>query len=211
MVALVLPRCLVSDDWDFASGPNLMSIPAQGGGSEMVVGAGQKSGIYWEFDAATGKELWSQQVGPGTSLGGVVWGTAYDGTRIYAHESDSSGQAYTLADGEAVAGGSWGALNPATGEWDWQTATPAGAAAMGPTTVANGVMYAGSMAPSGDNMFALNAATGKILWQYASGGSVNSGPAIVDGTVYWGSGYSELAALGYTGNDKLYAFSIGGR
>jgi polyvinyl alcohol dehydrogenase (cytochrome) len=81
---------------------------------------------------------------------------------------------------------------------------------MGPTTVANGVMYAGSMAPSGENMFAISAATGKILWQYPSGGSVNSGPAIVGGTVYWGSGYSELAALGYTGNDELYAFSLGG-
>jgi polyvinyl alcohol dehydrogenase (cytochrome) len=199
------------NDWDFASGPNLISIPAPGGGTETVVGAGQKSGIYWELNAATGQELWSQQVGPGTSLGGVVWGTAYDGTRIYVHESDSSGQAYTLSDGEAVAGGSWGALDPVTGEWDWQTATPLGSAAMGPTTVANGVMYAGSMAPSGENMFAMSAATGKILWQYPSGGSVNSGPAIVDGTVYWGSGYSELAALGYTGNDELYAFSLGGR
>jgi polyvinyl alcohol dehydrogenase (cytochrome) len=199
------------NDWDFGSGPNLMSISAPGGGSETVVGAGQKSGIYWEFNAATGQELWSQQVGPGASLGGVVWGTAYDGKRIYVHESDSSGQEYTLADGEAVTGGSWGALNPLTGQWEWQTATPLSYAAMGPTTVANGVMYAGSMAPSGDNMFAMSAATGKILWQYPSGGSVNSGPAIVDGTVYWGSGYSELAALGYTGNDKLYAFSIGGR
>jgi len=199
------------DDWDFGSGPNLISIPASGGGTETVVGAGQKSGIYWELNAATGQELWSQQVGPGTSLGGVVWGTAYDGTRIYVHESDSSGQAYTFANGEAVAGGSWGALNPATGAWEWQTATPLGQAAMGPTTVANGVMYAGSMAPSGNNMFAMNAATGKILWQYPSGGSVNSGPAIVGGTLYWGSGYSELAALGFSGNDELYAFSVRGR
>ncbi len=197
-------------DWDFASGPNLMSIPAPEGGKETVVGAGQKSGVYWEFNAATGQELWSQQVGPGTSLGGVVWGTAYDGTRIYVHESDSSGQPYTLADGEEVAGGSWGALDPSTGQWEWQTATPLSWAAMGPTTVANGVVYAGSMAPSGDNMFAMSAATGKILWQYPSGGSVNSGPAIVDGTVYWGSGYFELSGLGYSGNDKLYAFSIGG-
>jgi polyvinyl alcohol dehydrogenase (cytochrome) len=199
------------NDWDFGSGPNLMVIPAAGGGSETVVGAGQKSGIYWELNAATGQELWSQQVGPGGSLGGVVWGTAYDGTRIYVHESNSSGQPYTFADGETVAGGSWGALNPVTGQWEWQTATPLSWAAMGPTTVADGVVYAGSMAPSGNNMYAMSAATGKILWQYPSGGSVNSGPAIVDGTVYWGSGYSELAALGYSGNNKLYAFSIGGR
>ncbi len=198
------------NDWDFGSGPNLMSTAAPDGGAETVVGAGQKSGIFWEFNAATGQELWSQQVGPGSGFGGVIWGTAYDGTRIYVHEADPFGQEYTLADGEVVTGGSWGALNPDTGQWEWQTATPLSRAAMGPTTVANGVMYAGSTAPSGDNMFAMSAATGKILWRYPSGGSVNSGPAIVDGTVYWGSGYSELAGLGYTGNDKLYAFSIGG-
>ena len=81
---------------------------------------------------------------------------------------------------------------------------------MGPTTVANGVMYAGSMDPTGSNMFALDAATGKILWRYSSGGSVNSAPAIVNGTVYWGSGYGELSSLGYTDNDELYAFTIGG-
>jgi polyvinyl alcohol dehydrogenase (cytochrome) len=201
---------LEGNDWDFGSGPNLMSIPVPGGGVESVVGAGQKSGIYWELNAATGQELWSQQLGPGGSLGGAVWGTAYDGKRIYVHESNSSRQAYTFADGEAVSGGSWGALNPSSGQWEWQTATPLSWAAMGPTTVANGVVYAGSTAPSGDNMFAMSAATGKILWQYPSGGSVNSGPAIVDGTLYWGSGYSELSALGYTGNDQLYAFSIGG-
>jgi polyvinyl alcohol dehydrogenase (cytochrome) len=174
------------------------------------VGAGQKSGLYWAFDATTGQELWSTQLGPGTSLGGTSWGTAYDGARIYVHESDAYHQAYTLQNGTTAIGGSWAALNPATGAFDWQTATPLASAAMGPQTVANGVVYTGSTAPAGNNMYALSAATGRILWSFASGGSVNSGPAVVDGTVYWGSGYSELSSLGYTGNDKLYAFTIGG-
>jgi polyvinyl alcohol dehydrogenase (cytochrome) len=197
-------------DWDFASGPNLMVIPKAGGGTETIVGAGQKSGLYWAFDATTGQELWSTQLGPGTSLGGTSWGTAYDGARIYVHESDAYHQAYTLQNGTTAIGGSWAALNPATGAFDWQTATPLASAAMGPQTVANGVVYTGSTAPAGNNMYALSAATGRILWSFASGGSVNSGPAVVDGTVYWGSGYSELSSLGYTGNDKLYAFTIGG-
>jgi polyvinyl alcohol dehydrogenase (cytochrome) len=201
------------NDWDFSSGPNLMAIPSStGSGDQTVIGAGQKAGLYWEFNPANGAVLWHQQVGPGSSLGGVMWGTAFDGKRIYVHESDPFFTPYTFANGTTVAGGSWGALNPSTGAWDWQTATPLGAAAMGPVTVANGVVYGGTTAPlaASPTMFAMSAATGRILWRFASGGSVNSGPAVVNGTVYWGSGYSELSSLGYSGNDKLYAFTIGG-
>jgi polyvinyl alcohol dehydrogenase (cytochrome) len=199
-------------DWDFGSGPNLVTVPTAGGGSELEVGAGQKSGLYWMYDALTGKELWSADLGPGSPLGGEAWGTASDGTRIYVHESDAYHAPYTLPDGTHLEGGSWAALDPVTGAIDWQVPTPWGAAALGPQSVANGVVYTGSTNPFKrlSNMFALSAATGRILWRFPSGGSVNSGPAIVDGTVYWGSGYSEGRIIGYTGNDKLYAFSLGG-
>ena len=58
-------------------------------------------------------------------------------------------------------------------------------------------------------MFALDGKTGAILWRYAAGSSVNSGPAVVDGTVYWGSGY-DRGGEG-NGNNKLFAFSLPGR
>ena len=64
-------------------------------------------------------------------------------------------------------GGMWSALDPAPGRILWQTAEPTGSWAFGPVSVANGVVYAGSMDP-------LDAATGKILWSFASGGSVAS-------------------------------------
>jgi len=32
----------------------------------------------------------------------------------------------------------------------------------------------------------------KAVWGFASGGSVLDGPSIVDGTVYWGSGYRNI-------------------
>jgi outer membrane protein assembly factor BamB len=68
--------------------------------------------------------------------------------------------------------------------------------------VADGVVYAGSLDTAG-HMYALNATTGQILWSFASGGSILGAPAIVNGTLYWGSGYSRSA----TGNNKLYAFT----
>ena len=46
--------------------------------------------------------------------------------------------------------------------------------------------------------------SGDILWKFASGGSVISGPSIVNGTIFWGSGYSR----GGTGNNKVFAFSL---
>jgi polyvinyl alcohol dehydrogenase (cytochrome) len=62
-------------------------------------------------------------------------------------------------------------------------------------------------------MFALDASSGKTLWSFAAGSSVNAAPAIVDGTLYWGTGYSRWAFLGipWTGNNKLYAFSLNGK
>ena len=63
---------------------------------------------------------------------------------------------------------------------------------------------------SQNQMFALDAATGAILLQLSAGSSVNAGPAVVDGTVYWGSGYSRSGVEG-SGNNKMYALSIEGR
>ena len=83
---------------------------------------------------------------------------------------------------------------------------------LAPVTVANGVVDASSMAKlaSQNQMFALDAATGAILWQFGAGSSVNSGPAVVRGSVYWGSGYSRSGVEG-SGNHRLYAFSIDGQ
>jgi len=200
-------------DFDFGgSAPNLFTVDGK-----KVVGDGQKSGIYWVFNARTGKLVWDTLVGPGTATGGVEWGTAYDGSRIYVPEADPNvfGPAieYELAGGEKVAGGSWAALDPATGAFDWQIATPGGAAALAPPSATDGVVFVGSMAsaPGEANMFALEAATGRTLWSYEAEGSVVAGPAIVDGTVYWGDGYGRFGLKAWTGAHTFYAFSLEGK
>lgn len=195
--------------WDYAgSGANVFDARI-GQHKRRVVGIGQKSGVYWLFDAASGGLIWSRLVGHGDDPGGIQWGTAVDGKRIYAAIGHNNRKdPYTLPSGETITGGSWAALDPSSGEILWQTADPLGAPDLAALTLANGVLYGGSMAHTGDQMYALKASTGDILWRYTAGGSVVAGPAVVDGTVYWGSGY---ARTGGVGNNQFYAFSIRGR
>ena len=196
-------------DYDFGSAPNEITYQTQRG-PKTIIGAGQKSGIYYALDPDTGAELWQTQVGPGSSLGGIEWGSATDGTRIYVAISNLYGIPY-----KAGSAGSWAALDPATGAIVWQKADPNGGIDLGPMAVTNGVVYADSMggpsSTTAKTMLALDASTGATLWSFVAGSSVNAGAVIVDGTVYWGSGYAHLGIPGYTGNTKFYAFSINGK
>jgi len=188
-----------SPDFDLGgSGPNLVG---------KIVGFGQKSGIFWALNRDNGNIVWSTPVGPGSSLGGIEWGTATDGKRIYVAIANRNNLPYTLVpSGQQITWGAWSALDVATGKILWQTADPTpGAIDRGSVSVANGVMYAGS---NSGQMYALDATTGNILWNFASGGTVLDGPSIVDGALYWGSGYREIDG---TGNNKVYAFTLAGK
>jgi len=142
--------------------------------------------------------------GPRSSLGGIEWGTATDGKRIYVAIANRNNLPYTLvASGQQIRWEAWSALDVATGRILWQTAEPTpGAIDRGSVSVANRVMYAGS---NSGQMYALDATTGNILWNFASGGTVLDGPSIVDGALYWGSGYREIDG---TGNNKVFAFTL---
>lgn len=195
-------------DYDFASAPNLITYTTADGGTKTILGAGQKSGIYFALDPDTGQLIWRTQVGPGSALGGMEWGSAFDGKRIYV----SIANLYGIPTGVGGAG-SWAALDPATGKIVWQTGDPNGAIAIGPLTASNGAVFVSSMAggEGARTMMALDAATGQVVWNFAPGSSVNAGPAIVDGVVYWGSGYAHLGIPGFTTNNKLFAFSVDGK
>lgn len=209
------------DQWDFGgSAPNIFEL-GEGGNRHAVVGVGEKSGLYLLLDAKTGKFIWNTLVGPGGDMGGIAWGSAYDGKRIYVSISDQHHISYRMASNGNLTdatstGGSWAALDPATGKIIWQRADPQTETIGGqsvnvwdyaPVSVANGVVYAASMAKSGNEFYALNAASGDILWTASAGSSVNAGPAIVDGTIYWGSGYSKARAEG-SGNKLFFAFTL---
>jgi polyvinyl alcohol dehydrogenase (cytochrome) len=200
-------------DYDFGSGPQLFTINKPHGQSQLVVGAGEKSGEYWALDAATGNILWSQAAGPGASLGGIEWGPATDGKYIYIAEENFYGIPYKLPSGQTITSGSWAAIDPATGKIVWQVPDPSnnafgGGNALGPVSVANGVLYAPSMS---GKVYALDAHNGDTLWSYQTQGSEIGGAAVVNGNVYWGDGYSHLGIPGWTGATTFYDFSINGK
>jgi polyvinyl alcohol dehydrogenase (cytochrome) len=226
----ILARCddLDALDFDFGQSPMLYTTTVNGVRRDLL-GIGQKSGVTYALDPESGAIVWATRVGPGTPLGGMEFGAATDGERIYVQNTNFDHVEFELTvgpqRGRKVRGGMWAALDAATGELLWQTPDPSSdrpmigwlvsaaygpfkgpgffAATMGPMTVANGVVYAGSMDPEG-HLYALDARSGEVLWSFASGGSAMSAPSIVDGVLYWGSGYS----LG-TNNNKLYAFALG--
>src|SRR5262245_31695936 len=194
-----------------------------------AVGIGAKSGVYTLLDARSGEPIWSTLIGPGGDQGGVEWGTAFDGKRIYVPITNQHHIPYKLTQngvldvtGPTITGGSWAALDPSTGTILWQTADPqtesvpgftnVGVWDLAPLTVANGVVYAGSMAklPRQRQFFALDATTGRSVWPWKGGSYGNAGPAVVRGTVFWGSGYSRSGVEG-SGNNRLFAFSLEGK
>jgi polyvinyl alcohol dehydrogenase (cytochrome) len=196
-------------DYDFGSDPNEITY-AVSGGSETILGIGQKSGIYYALNPDTGSVIWKTQVGPGSRMGGILWGSAADSKRIYVAIGNPFGASYpNKALGTA---GTWAALDVATGKILWQVADPSGVPDLGAMTVADGVVYAPSTAHASGapTMLALNASTGKRIWSYAGGATTIAGATVLNGIVYWGSGYSRLGSP-YTGNHMLYAFSLNGK
>ena len=129
------------------------------------------------------------------------------GQRIYVAIANAGHAPYTLVpSGQQITWGAWSALDVATGKILWQTADPTvGALDEGSVSVANGVMMRALMQ---GKCTALDTITGNILWSFESGGSVLDGPSIVNGTVYWGSGYRKIAPG--IGNNKVFAFSLAG-
>lgn len=223
------PNCQDLDGLDFDFGQAPMIVRAERSGlAKDLLGVGQKSGVFFALDPDDGAIIWSTRVGPGGPLGGLEFGAATDGKRFYVQNTNFDHVPMTLTvgahAGEVADGGIWAALDVKTGKVLWQMPDPSSnlpltghiihptwgsklgpgyfAVDMGPLTISNGVLFAGSMDREG-HMHALNAETGGILWQFASGGSVMSAPSIDAGVVYWGSGY-------HTGfeNHSVYAFEL---
>jgi len=207
-------------DYDFAQGPMLFG--GNGGDHEgfNLVGAGQKSGQFWAYNAKTGKLAWSRQVAPGGLSGGLQWGSSTDGQRIFVAVSNSGpptnggGVAplpWTLKDGSIAYSGGWAALDALKGDVLWTTQDPQGRRAEGAVTGANGVLFGCNQdTRNPDTMqqlstyWALDAKSGAALWSYESGpGPCTAGASVADGMVFWGKGNFRNS-----GPNTFYAFGF---
>ena len=137
--------------WDFAgSGANVFKTRI-GGRSLRSSASEDRAAWYWVLDARTGELLWARLVRPRDHPGGIQWGTAIDGKRIYAAIGHNQNAVpYTLPSGDTITGGSVGGTRP--DEWTNPVADsrPVNAPDLAALTVANGVLHGGSMAHTGD-------------------------------------------------------------
>jgi len=200
-------------DFDFGNPPMLVTTP---GGRDLIV-IGQKSAVGWALDPdKQGAVVWEYQVGKGSALGGMEFGSATDGVNAYFPVNDA---------GQPTAG-EVHAVVLETGAAAWKT-TPrpvlCGERGRGcspgveaPATVIPGVLFIGAM-DGGLRAYATK--DGSMLWEFntnvdfttvngvpAKGASINGGgAAVANGMLFVNSGYG---ALGGRPGNVLLAFGV---
>ena len=217
---------LEAPDFDYGASPMLITLAD---GRDLLV-AGQKSGIVYALDPdREGAIVWQQRVGQGGSMGGVQWGSASDGERVYVAVSDIRRIPVKNAwatEADRAAGGGMFALDLHDGARVWYTPPAAcderprcAPAQPGAVTAIDGVAFSGSM---DGHLRAYSTVDGSILLDLdtigahetvngvpGQGGSLDgAGPTIADGIVYVNSGYPNGG--GMPGN-VLLALSVDGR
>jgi polyvinyl alcohol dehydrogenase (cytochrome) len=198
-------------DYDFGSPAILVTAP---NGRDLLL-AGQKAGIVWAFDPdANGKVVWQSRVAKGGINGGVQWGMASDGERVYAATSDVVViRTATSRSLDPTAGGGVTALRVTDGTVEWHAEPPPCAgrpncspAQLAAVTAIPGVVFAGSL---DGHLRAHSAQDGKVIWDYdtarefqtvngvkASGGAIDGpGPVIVNGMLLVNSGYARFGGI----------------
>lgn len=85
--------CELEDPGEYCPGKGTTALDADFGASANVIKVrgrtlvtiGQKNGMYYAFDARTGRTVWQIELAPGPHGGvGVQWGSVFDGRYLYA-------------------------------------------------------------------------------------------------------------------------------
>ncbi len=203
-------------DYDFGSSVIVQKLP---NGRDILL-AGQKSGIVYALDPdQKGAILWQTRVGKGGTNGGVQWGMASDGEKVYAAVSDllrkSRPGAVTQlgAPADPTQGGGLTALRISNGEKAWYAPpAPCGARPMcspsqpAAVTAIPGVVFSGS---NDGHLRAFSTEDGHIVWDFdtvrdyqtvngahGKGGSLDgAGPVVAGGMLFVNSGYARNSCI----------------
>jgi polyvinyl alcohol dehydrogenase (cytochrome) len=202
-------------DVDFGTSPILRTLAD---GRQLLL-TGEKSGNVYALDPHDGKQVWAAQVGAGSSLGGIEWGSAADESQMYAAVSDAATAkpgglvALRIVDGKEA----WHADPPAPKcSWGARNCLTAQSAAV---SAIPGVVFSGSQ---DGHLRAYSSHDGHVVWDFDTaqpfttvngvpgvGGSLdNGGATIAAGMVFVNSGYGRIT--GQPGN-LLLAFSVDGQ
>ncbi|MEO0063322.1 MAG: hypothetical protein RLZZ08_1882 [Pseudomonadota bacterium] len=194
-------------DHDFGAAP----IMARDAAGKDYLLAGQKSGAVYAVDPATGAELWQRKVGRGGALGGIHFGIASTGGKVFVPISDFPDG----ADHEAPANPGIFALKLKDGSEAWSARAADVCKGQrfcfpgygGAVSVTDRVLLAGS---TDAHMRVYDSGTGAVLWDYdtnrdfttvsgavAHGGSISGGSAPIawQGKLFVNSGYGGLGKM----------------
>ncbi|KAG2423860.1 hypothetical protein HXX76_015020 [Chlamydomonas incerta] len=190
-----------SPDYDFGQAPLYFPSTVCGGSeTKDILVAAQKSGWAYGFDARNGEMLWSTPVGPGSTAGGSQWGSTTNGVdTVFLQNSNHYFLNYTL-------------IKPAPGSPAGRIRHTSQSSAMGaPTYVAaQGSAYVVYPIMSPDGKLVVMRADSGAVWTtlVAGPGSVVSGPAVANGYLYVGVGYSRFGWGAPASTHGLAAFKL---
>lgn len=205
-------------DYDFGASAVMVRLPS---GRDLLF-AGQKSGVVYAIDPdRRGEIVWQTRVGKGGVIGGVQWGMASDGQKLYVAVSDagrirvadaggSNPNRFTL---DPKQGGGLSALSLGDGQIIWRAppavcgptpgCSPAQSAAV---TAIPGVIFSGAL---DGHLRAFDTETGRVVWDVdtvrdyetangvkARGGSLDGpGAVVAGGMVFVNSGYARFGGI----------------
>lgn len=212
----------ITVDWDFGGS---VVIAKRSDGRDILL-AGQKSGVVWALDPDNGgKVVWQVKLSKGSANGGIHWGIATDGKRVFAPINDNgkptpempyAGVALTALDidtGKVL----WSKRGEGDCSGDRKERYPACQTRFGfspAPMVIDGAVLQGSV----DGILRVfDNATGEELWRYdtmrkfetvngvpGKGGAIDSSPYVAaNGMLYVMSGY---ARFGEAAGNVLLAF-----
>ena len=192
-------------DYDFGSSPMLVTLPD---GRDIVVG-GQKSAAAMGIDPDTGETLWKTQIGRGGVQGGVHFGLAAEGSRVYVPINDMAyPEDITRYKFKVPAKPGMYAVDASNGELIWSTPAPEVCGDL--DSCDSGISHAISAIPGAviaghmdGRLRIYSGDSGEILWELntlqdfetvsgetARGGSFSGGgPTVANGMIYVNSGY----------------------